>query len=77
MSKTSEDFDSDLSLLVSTCLEMLPVYRDDFIDPVTQISAIANWVKRVQDAAEVMQVWIYESDQGPRSMGWVDDRGRP
>ena len=73
MNQTSESFDSDLAALVDMCLSPVSCHSDPF----TALCAVQNWIAKVQEAAEVMRVWIEESGQDPRSMGWVDDRGRP
>ena len=70
----AESFERDLAQLVCICREKLPLHNDPF----TSIGAIQNWIKRVQDAANEMQVWLDESDRDdPRANGWVGKDGRP
>lgn len=71
--ETAEQFDRDLAELVT--LATSPIYG--FEDPHMAMCAIDNWIRDVQKAAEVMKVWIEESNQDPRSMGWVGQDGRP
>ena len=74
MTGTAEAFDRDLSALVYTCRERLPL----FADPAQQLAELLSWVKRVQEAAEVMQEWLEADDPNDyRGMGWVGQDGRP
>lgn len=69
-----KEFDKDLVDLVCTCLENRCIQADPFV----ALGELQNWVKRVQDAAEKMKVWIEESDgDDPRKNGWIGQDGRP
>jgi hypothetical protein len=62
--KTAEDFEADVLALVRAVRDVL------------KLGIGRPYRQRMKDAAEAVEVW-YEQDDDPRSMGWVDDKGRP
>jgi len=74
MSKIAEDFDHDLRQLLAAINTPLKHEGDVY----RHIIQVANWIKSVQEAADVMQVWIDEANgDDPRANGWVGQDGRP
>jgi len=67
MATKLESFESDLLVLVRAARKV----SDSFTYPGAGKDAIA-----LRNALDQFEPWL-DNDQDPRSMGWVDSKGRP
>ena len=62
-------FEDEVVELICTIRSFLKAFDNSTITE-TMIADLRNRV-------DAVECWVEEGDQDPRSMGWVDDRGRP
>jgi hypothetical protein len=67
--KTAEDFEADVLALVRAAREVAQYASD------ADSFHLKEAIRVLGEATENVDAW-YEDDD-PRSMGWVDDKGRP